>query len=277
MERSRKLILYGKKFVKKLKKDGVRAYAAESAFFMIMSFFPVLMLLLTLIRYTPFHQQQILYALEELTPFEVLNVLEPMVDSIYSGSFALVPWTAFAAVWASGKGIMGISDGLNFIYRIDETKNYVMIRIRAACYTVVMILALIVSLGVLVFGYGIQDYLRKNVPFVREYPQSVWLWPLVCALLILVLLFLIMYMFLPNRRMKAKSQLPGAIFTAIAWAVFSYAFSIYLEFAVNMSVIYGSLTTLVVAMLWLYCCMYLFFAGAEINHSLDMDCGGELN
>lgn len=265
MNRLWKLIQFGRRFAKKMKKDRVRAYAAESAFFTIMSFFPVLMLLLTLIQFTPLNKEQVLYALEGITPFELMTVLEPMVSSIYNGSYVLVSWTVIAALWAAGKGIMGVSDGLNAIYQIVETKNYFVTRIRAACYTFVMILALIVSLAILVFGYSIQDYLRSTIPFVREHPQTVMIWPMLVAMLLLVLLFLVIYMFLPNRRMQAWSQVPGAVFTAVSWAVFSYAFSIYLDYAVNMSVIYGSLTTLVVAMLWLYFCMYLLFVGAEIN------------
>lgn len=260
-----KLFLNGRNFVRKVGNDQVRAYAAESAFFTIMSFFPVLMLLLSLVQFTPLDQKQILYAIEEITPFDLLAIIEPMVSSIYNGSFALVSWTAIAALWAGGKGIMGISDGLNAIYRIKEKRNYFLARIRASCYTFVMILALIVSLGILVLGYGIGDYLERTVPFIREHPQTIMIWPMAAAMVLLVLLFLILYMFLPNRRMKASGQLPGAVFTAVSWSVFSYAFSIYLEYAVNMSVIYGSLTTLVVAMLWLYSCMYLLFIGAEIN------------
>ena len=264
-----KIFLFGLKFSRKIRDDKVRAYAAESAFFTIMSFFPVLMLLLSLIQFTPLDQEQVLYAIEEITPFELMYILEPVVGSIYNGSFALVSWTAIAALWAAGKGIIGVSDGLNSIYRIAETKNYFVTRIRAACYTFVMILALIVSMGILVLGYGIQDFLKKTIPFIGEHPQTVMIWPMLSAMILLVLLFLVLYMFLPNRRMKAKTQLPGAIFSAVSWALFSYAFSIYLEYAVNMSVIYGGLTTLVVAMLWLYCCMYLLFVGAEVNHYIE--------
>ncbi|MCD7765655.1 MAG: YihY/virulence factor BrkB family protein [Lachnospiraceae bacterium] len=77
-----------------------------------------------------------------------------------------------------------------------------------------------------------------------------------------------MYSYLPGRRMRFSSQLPGAIFASISWSIFSFIFSMYLDYSTNMSVIYGSLTTLVVVMLWLYVCMYLWFIGAEINHYL---------
>lgn len=269
MNKSMRLFRLGRRIAGKINRDRIRAYAAESAFFTIMSFFPMLMLLLLLVQYTPLDQKQVLDTLEEITPFRMMELMEPIVKSVYNSSFLLVPWTVFAAIWTAGKGIMGISDGLNSIYRINETKNYIVVRIRAACYTLVMLVAVILSLGILVFGYGIWEQLRKTVAWIGDFPQSVMVLLLLCAMLLLIILFLLMYMFLPDKRMNVWDQLPGAVFSAVSWAVFSYGFSIYLEYSVKMSMIYGGLATLVIAMLWLYCCMYLLFIGAEINHCIE--------
>lgn len=257
------------KFMKKMAEDRVRAHSAEAAFFIMMSVFPVLMLLLTLVQYTPLRQEDVVTAIEQIVPFEVNSMLEPLVDSIYRQSTALLSWSALIAVWVAGKGIMGLTDGLNSIQGVTETRNYFIVRLRAACYTLVMIVALIISLVILVFGYSLQRYLRRIVPLLNEYQDIMLLVPTVIALIILILLFLAMYMFLPNQKKTFRSQFPGAVFAAFSWALFSYAFSVYLEYATNMSVLYGSLTTLVVVMLWLYCSMYLLFIGAEINHYIE--------
>lgn len=257
------------RFTIKLGNDRVRAYSAEAAFFIIMSVFPVLMLLLTLIQYTPITQTEVIMAIERLTPFSVSGLLKPMVSSIFRQSLALASWSAIVAVWVAGKGVMGLADGLNSIYGIKETRNYFAIRFRASCYTVLMIVALVISLVILVFGYTLQSYMRKRFLIFQRMQEMSLLLPTAMTLLILVLLFAVMYVFLPNRRRKFRTQFPGAVFTSVSWAVFSYGFSIYLDYAGNMSVLYGSLTTLVVVMLWLYSCMYLFFLGAEINHYLE--------
>lgn len=256
------------RFMKKIGRDRVRAHAAEAAFFIIMSVFPILMLLLTLLRYTTLTTEQIIFTIEELTPFAITQELQPVVDSIFNQSTALVPWTALVAVWTAGKGILGLSDGLNSIFQIEETKNYFVTRFRCACYTVVMVLALTVSLFILVFGYSIETYLLKKIPLLTAYQDELTVLPTSVALLILLVLFTVLYTFLPNRRMRFFHQIPGAVFTAVSWGLFSYVFAIYLKYAGNMSGLYGSLTTLIVVMLWLYSCMYLLFIGAEINHYL---------
>jgi membrane protein len=269
MESILNLIILIRKFILKMNRDRVRAYAASASFFLIMSFLPFLMLLLSIIQFTPLTQEMVLEVIEELTPFEISAQIQRLVGSLFNNSYALLSWTAITAIWTSGKGIIGLADGLNSVNQQQETRNYFVIRIRAAIYAVLMLIAMVIALGILVFGYRLQQYLRNVVPLIAAYPEVTLILQLAISLVILMVLFTAFYVFLPNRPLKFKTQYPGAIFTAVAWAVFSYAFSIYLGYAVNMSVIYGGLTTLIVVMLWLYICMYLFFIGAEINRYLE--------
>jgi membrane protein len=82
---------------------------------------------------------------------------------------------------------------------------------------------------------------------------------------ILTLFFLLLYLVIPNRKSKLLAELPGAVTTAGGWIGVSYLFSFYIDHRSGNSFAYGSLTTLALAMLWLYFCMYLLFVGAEIN------------
>ena len=87
----------------------------------------------------------------------------------------------------------------------------------------------------------------------------------VISLAVLCVVFLLIYKVLPNRRASLKSQLPGAIISALAWSLFSLGFSVYLDVFHGLSSMYGSLTTTVLVMLWMYFCMYIVLIGAEIN------------
>ncbi len=269
MELLRRLWRFGKQFGKRLKEDRVRAHAAEAAFFTILSFFPVLMLFLHLIQFTPLNQEQVIYLIEEITPFEMEGVLRSTVEGYGVSTSAMLSWTAVVALWAAGKGVMGLSDGLNAIYRIEQMKNYVLIRIRSACYVIFTLLSLLLSIGILVLGYRIQFFLRQQFAIIETYKAPVLILSLLFTASVLVVLFTLMFMFLPFQRRKFRTQIPGAVFTTLSWTMFSYAFSVYLDFAENLSRMYGGLTILAVAMLWLYFCMYLFFMGAEINIYLE--------
>ncbi|MCC8103921.1 MAG: YihY/virulence factor BrkB family protein [Clostridiales bacterium] len=268
MEKFLEYVQFVRSVLNKISHDHVRAHSAEAAFFLMMCCFPLLMLLITMLKYTSITPEEIISAIEELTPFDVREMIEPLLDSIYSQTIALVSTTAIAAIWTAGKSVLGMADGLNTIYRIEETGNYFVVRLRAAVYIVALVVSLGASVIILVMGYGFSGYVSEKIAFLQFLPDFTTIIPALLTVGLLAVLFLLMYSYLPNRRMKMSSQLPGAIFTAVAWCVFSFFFSAYLEYSTNMSVIYGSLTTLVVVMLWLYACMYLWFLGAELNHYL---------
>jgi membrane protein len=80
-----------------------------------------------------------------------------------------------------------------------------------------------------------------------------------------LIFFLAIYVVIPNRKTKISKELPGALVCACGWMGFSYAFSYYIDHYSNYTSMYGSLTTIVLFMLWLYFCMYILFIGAEIN------------
>ena len=84
-------------------------------------------------------------------------------------------------------------------------------------------------------------------------------------LILFMVFFAVLYMMLPNRKTTFVDQLPGALFSAVAWYLFSFGFSIYIEYT-RAYTMYGSLTTLMLFMFWLYFVMYIVLIGVEINH-----------
>lgn len=124
---------------------------------------------------------------------------------------------------------------------------------------------MILALGLLVFGDQIHRVIVMYLPFFRKVSGFIISVRTVAMMVILTLIFAAMYTMLPNRRQHFLGQIPGAAAASVSWSVFSYALSIYLDYAQGMSTVYGSLTTVVMLMLWLYVCMWLLFFGAEIN------------
>jgi len=79
------------------------------------------------------------------------------------------------------------------------------------------------------------------------------------------LFFSIIYKTLPNGKMKFVDQIPGAVITSAGWVSFSILFSFFVDNFSNYANVYGSLSAIIILMLWLYICMYIMFIGAEIN------------
>ena len=249
-------------FVRRANGDHVSAYAAQAAYFLIMSFIPFILFLTTLIRYTPLSYNVVRDAIVGFVPGNLQTFVLSIVVEVYKRSTAIVPLSALMALWASGKGMQAIINGLNTIYHVKETRNWLMNRIYSVFYMLLFVLAIIVTLLVLVLGNRIQMAVQKTIPILMARIMGA---RTLLVFAVLFVVFLVLYKVLPNRKATFKSQLPGAFIIATAWLIFSYGFSLYFEFFPNFGNMYGSLTALIMVMLWLYVCMNLILYGAEIN------------
>ena len=258
-----------RRFYRKCKEDRIDVYAAQASFFILLSVMPAIMLILTLIQYFPITAEQMTEFLMDIFPRDVSKYIKMIIDEIFVPSKALLSGSAIAAVWAAGKGIMGLTNGLNSVNRVKETRNYFMIRIRSAFYMILMLMAFIVTVGLLIFGNEILIFLQEKIPIIKSLSSYIISAQTSAALILLLVLFLSLYVILPNRKTKLSRQLPGAALASLAWAVCSYGFSIYMDIYSRISKVYGSLGSIMAVMLWLYLCMWILFMGAEINCYLE--------
>ncbi len=254
-------------FMNRMNQDHVSAFAAQAAFFILMSFVPFLMLLLPLVTYVSITKDMVVEMILQVMPDagDFRSFLLSIIQEVYDKSTAVVPISAIFTLWSAGKGLQGLTNGVNAIYHVKETRNYVVTRIRSALYTLVFILAVIGSLILLVFGNSIQKFLTRYIPALARVTAYIIGMRTAVSLVVLALIFLMVYKFLPNRKTSFRSQVPGAVISAVAWSLFYLGFSVYLDYYDGFSNMYGSLTTIILILLWLYFCMYIVLIGAEIN------------
>lgn len=251
---------------KKLNTDNVSTFSAQSAFFIIISFFPFIMLLLTLIKFIPISKSELLILIRNVFPRGIDTYVISLTNDIYTSSTTtIVSITAVSILWSASRGFLAIVKGLNTVYGITETRNYIKLRLTSALYTLGFALIIIISLALLVFGNRIYLFITRELPLINDLALAIIGFRTIASLTLYTLFFLLLYVVIPNRKTKIMHELPGAIFTATGWMLFSFLYSIYIDNFSRFSAIYGSLTAIVLLMLWLYFCMYILFIGAELN------------
>ncbi|MDR1017563.1 MAG: YihY/virulence factor BrkB family protein [Lachnospiraceae bacterium] len=256
------------RFTEEVAREHVGAYAAQAAFFFMLCMIPILLLLLTLVQYTPVPKKEVLDAVILVFPKSVESLITLVLNQVYSQSLQIIPVTIIVALWSAGRGVLAISTGLNTILHSYETRNYFWLRLRSTFYTLAWIVVMVLMLVLSVFGSIIKDFLDKKIPFIKNITDQVMEIRLVLTVISLFLLFLFIYKFLPNRKATLKSQVPGALFAMIGWMVVSEIFSVYVKIFKGFSSMYGSLTTIVLIMLWLYFGMYCVLLGGKLNKSI---------
>lgn len=250
-------------FTQTFKSAQVTTYASSAAFYIFLSIIPIIVLLFTIIPYTPLTQEGVLKILLDILPDSLDTFTKGIVAEVYDKNIAILSVSAVVLLWSASKGMQAITLGLNSINGVKETRNFVLLRLEACLYTVILLVLMILSLGLFVFGNVIIDHLVLWMHVDKIYHILVD-WRFLVEWIFYAIPIAFLYAWVPNKRTKPHTQLRGAAFTGVTWTLFSYAFSLYLELFPAFS-IYGSLTTVIITMFWLFVAMNLLFLGALIN------------
>ncbi len=248
----------------KMKRQNISAHAASTAFFLFLSLVPMLIVICTVIPYTPLTEENLVKVITDITPETVDKMAENLISEVYDESAGVLSIALLATIWSAGKGVLALMRGLNDVNDVEEERNYFLVRTLASFYTVIILIVVILSLLLMVFGNRLMDIILYRIPQLRLLVEFLMNFRFIFVWLILTVFFAMIYAYIPNVRLKFRDQLTGAMFSAIVWSVFSWGFSIYVDSGQAAS-IYGSLSIIVIVMLWMYFCMYIFLVGAYVN------------
>lgn len=259
------LIKICKGFSRQVKEDNLNAYASSCAFFVFLSIIPIVVLLLAILPYTPISSTLILDWIEKYLPAGTGSIFSSVITEAYSKSIGLISVATITTLWSAGKGVNSLITGFNAIDKVTDKRNTVILRLFSSLYTLIFLIAIVILLLVVVGGNVAEDFLIGYFPSLSYVFGMLVNFRSLISIVMMTLIFMVCFAFLPYKKHKFKEQVPGAIFSAIGWTGFSYLFSFYVE-KFNAFSMYGSLTTIIVLLFWLYCCLYIVFIGANLNH-----------
>lgn len=248
----------------------VPLYASHACYFMMLAAFPLLVLVLTLVRFTGLDVQYLSDLVSGVLPAALRPMAEDLiVTTYYTSTGAVLSVSALTALWAAGRGIYALMSGLNAAYGVQETRGYLHTRLLSIWYTFGFIAVLLLTLVLQVFGNTILGFLQSMDGMLFKFLTEVVDLRFFLLLALQTGLFTAMYTVLPNRKNRLFAGIPGALLSSIGWLVFSDLFSIYVEMLSGFMTFYGSVYAVALSMLWLYFCICILFYGAALNHWLE--------
>ena len=266
----KKVVRFIIKFVNKATADSVPAYAAQVAFFVMLSFFPFMMLLVMIVSKLSVMNTNVLGYILRVVPSGLESYVAYIVDDVVNAnvqSFTLI--TVFVSLWSAAKGIQALSTGLNKIYGVEQNKNYFLVRLICALYTLVFMVLCIVVIAIQAFGSQIAHKIIDNYPAFADATLLILSLKNVVTFLVIFVFLLLIYYQLPNRRGHMRHEFTGAVLASLAWMLMTRGFSVYIKYSADNSKMYGSMTSVVLIIIWLYIGMQIVLYGAEINYYLS--------
>lgn len=262
----RKTVIFLVMFIKKIGDDDIFALGAQLAYYMVLSFIPFLMFLMTLVGFSHLNSDAVLNLLSNVMPTEAFNLIQSTVIEIVDREQTGLLWISIAlAIWVSSSGFKAVIKGLNKAYGVKETRSYIKLKLISMIYTILLALIVIATLFLFVFGDVIGDFFMK----VLEHPEVIYyIWNMlryVVVILIMILFFMFLYNATPCVRLGWLEVIPGAVITTLGWISISYIFAYYVNNFSNYSRLYGSLGAVFMFMTWMFITSMILILGGEIN------------
>ncbi len=266
MEQGNRIKIYQRirEFTRNMKRENLSTFASAAAFFLFLSMVPILIVICTILPYTPITEEKLLLLVMDIFPDKVDTIMMNMIDDVYERSAGVLSVAVLVTLWSAGKGVLAVIRGLNAVNDVEEHRNYFLVRLVSSFYTLIMLLVILISMILLVFGNILVDMLVSRLPALESIISFFMNFRFMMIWLILTMVFCAFYAYLPDKKLRFREQIYGASFAAVIWIVFSWGFSIYVEYGKLVS-IYGSLHIITILLLWLYFGFYIIFIGAFIN------------
>lgn len=260
----KKLVLIFKGFARQMSEDNISSYASSCAFFVFLSLVPTIILILSILPYTPIDFKFVLDFIGKELPAGTYDFAYKIIMEISGRSVGTLSLAAVTTLWSAGKGVNSLITGFNAIDRNRDRRNWVVLRLISCLYTLVFLASIILILLLVVYGNVARDVISSQFPEASLFLKRLVALKGLISLVLMIFIFVICYAVLPYKKHKMTEQIPGAIFSALSWTGFSYIFSLYINHF-NAFSMYGSLTTIIILLVWLYICMYILLIGANLN------------
>lgn len=252
-------------------------YAANAALFFAIAAFPLIILLLSLLRYFPMlSSEQLRASLLELFPAvpEISAMVSAVAAELEKESSAAVSWlSGLTALWSASTGVFAIMKGLAQLYHTGK-QSWMKYRLIAVLYTIALLFLIILTLGTQLGARIMVGLLNSqlSVPGLQEAADAVIPVLKYFQIFTLAATFLMsmeLYRFpFAGRQSRMRNRIPGAVFTSLGWFLAAKLYTLVISRFWRPSVIYGSLTAIVLIMLWGYTIMSILFFGAALNKTL---------
>ena len=234
---------------------------------------PFVLALISIIHYFPVTSTDLMNLFENIIPTEfhglLLNII---VDIENSSSITILSVTAIGLIWSAGKGFMTIKTCLNRINNYELKRSWLIQRLFSSIYALILLLSIATSLVIIVFGEHLSAFIERHLSVFSidiTIINAIFSNRLFLVPTLLTIFFTVMYSFIPTIKKRPLEEIPGAFLASIGWYLFSELYSLYITYMTHYSYTYGSLTTFMLLLIWMYICILILFLGAEFNSLIE--------
>jgi membrane protein len=265
----------GKRVWLEIYEGSLLTHAAALSFYFLLALFPLILFLITILGFFAEAgtelRTQLLLTLSRIVPYTASALIYTTVDEIgVNAGGGKLSFGILTALWIASSGMGAISEALNAMYGVRESRPWWKVRIASVGLTIALALLIISALLLILyggeFGEAVTDYFNQDRSFA-----TFWVFAQVPFVLGFVLLtFAMIYYYAPNLyEQKWYWITPGSVMGILLWLLVSFLFRFYLRYFDSYSLTYGALGAVIVLMLWFYLTGVAILLGGKVNAEIE--------
>ncbi|QDI93092.1 YihY/virulence factor BrkB family protein [Salicibibacter halophilus] len=252
--------------VKKFINDETTGLAAQLAYYFLLSLFPLLLFILTLLPYFSLPVYQVVELIQAYAPGESGDIIANNIASLLSETRGgLLSIGIIGTLWTASRGINAFIRATNRAYGVEETRPFLSVNLLSITLTFSMVFVVAITLFLPVFGQAIMNIIQSFIPIADqlEFLYQILRWVFAVGIMVFVLMML--YRAAPNASFKLREVFWGAVTATVGWQLISVGFSFYVTNFGNYEATYGAIGGIIVLMIWFYITGIILILGGQIN------------
>ncbi len=273
MSAAHKIIKFFKNLICRFIDDDVMALGTQLAYNLLLSFFPFLIFLFSVLGFSSLNSGDVIAGFGSLIPQEAFHLVEKTFSEIFdTQNKEILSFSFVFTIFAASGGFGSVIKGLNKAYNVKETRNFFYLQFISVICAFFLVFIIAAAMVMLVFGHIIGGFFFQRLGILESFD---FLWNYLRFAVVLLCMFCVfacLYYYAPCKKLKWKEVLPGAVFTTLVWVGSSIVFAFYINNFGNYSKVYGSLGAVIILLLWFLISSVVILIGGEINAALIEKC-----
>jgi len=255
--------------VKETLADDVPAIAAELTYKILLSFFPFMIFLMSVIGYMHLDENFFIYQLFALFPSEIADMLNNFISEVVvGGSASVLSISLLVSIWSASSGFRGAMKGIRKSFGHTENAGFVKTHVISVLFVFLFAVTLVAMLVLMIFSSAILRFLSSRSLLSPEAASLYGVLGTVVSMAIMLFCVMLIYKFSIPGKTALRQVMPGALFSVASWLIISKLFNIYVDHFAGYSRLYGSIAGIFILIIWLNIISLTLLIGSEINSVL---------
>ncbi|BCB03100.1 YihY/virulence factor BrkB family protein [Bacillus sp. KH172YL63] len=249
---------------------GERFYdqAAQLAYYLLLSIFPFLLFVTSLISYLPISETNVLLLIKPFAPDKSYAIIQNNIERIlYDQRGDVLSLSIFFTLWLASMAVQSMVRSLNLAYKIERKKPFLI----ALLYDLLLTVGFMILISFSLIVPVVEEYIR-HARFTEGKINGDWSqawvlgkWGL--SSIFMFALFVFLYMVVPSKRISFRHVIPGALLAAFGWQGVSWLYGTYVKIN-DYSQFYGQLGSVITLVVWFYISSTILLIGGLLNGSI---------